>query len=169
MEEQPKLDEPYSESPLFGSAARNILPEAVAVDYLREDEHLYLGTVDGEYVDTFPFEVTRETIDRGADLYSAYCTPCHGVSGYGDGVVVAEGFQPAASFYSDELIDAPVGRFYQAITLGVGGMYSYASRIQPEDRWAVVAYIQALQLSQHASLDELPPDLQAQFDTLLNR
>jgi mono/diheme cytochrome c family protein len=170
MREQPKLSEPYDESPLFGSAAREIEPNAVAVGYLQDDAHLYTGSVDGQYVETFPFEVTDEVMQNGQDKYNAFCTPCHGVGGYGEGIVVLEGLQQMRSFHDEELRAEPAGYYFDVITNGVQteegaqAMYSYASRIEPEDRWGVVAYIRALQLSQGATLDDLPQDLQDEFN-----
>lgn len=163
MHEQPKLDEPYSASETFGTAAREILPEAVAIGHLRDDEHLYEGTMDGALADELPFELTEDVLLRGKDQFEAFCTPCHGHSGYGDGVVSLEGFPPPASYHTEELRAQPVGHFFQVITDGVGVMYSYASRIAPEDRWAIAAYIKALQLSQNATLDDLPDELQSAF------
>lgn len=164
MAEQPKLDDPYGRSPVFGRAARDILPETVPVGFLREDEHMYAGTLNGEWVDTFPMEVTQETLELGETKYEAFCSPCHGYDGYGNGIIVEEGFPPAQSFHTEEFRNAPVGRFYQAITNGQGVMFSYASRVQPEERWAIIAYIRALQLSQNASFADLPPELQAEFN-----
>lgn len=164
MQEQPKLHDPFSESPTFGTGAREILPEAVPVGFLREDEHLYYGTINGELADSFPMELTEETLLRGQQLYEAFCTPCHGYSGYGDGIVTLEGFTRPNSFHITEVRNAPLGHFYQVITNGQNSMYSYASRIEPEDRWAVVAYIQALQISQNMSYGDLPEAIQAEFD-----
>jgi mono/diheme cytochrome c family protein len=164
MQIQPKLAEPYDSSPLFGSAAREILPEAVPVGFLNDDELLTNGTVNGELATEFPFPITREILDRGQNQFNAFCAPCHGYSGYGDGVVVEEGFQPAQSFHTEEFRAVPVGRIYQAIAYGSGAMFDYAARVNVEDRWAIVAYIRALQLSQNAAYDDLPTELQSQID-----
>lgn len=168
LQEQPKLHDAYDESPTFGSAARVPLEEAVPVGFLNEDEHFYAGTVDGEFAEGFPenIEITRDLIARGQIEFESFCSPCHGYSGYGDGVLSQEGFPPPASYHTDDLRDAPAGRIYAAIANGKGTMYSYAARVEPEDRWAIVAYIRALQLSQHAEFAALPEDLQAEFDAL---
>jgi mono/diheme cytochrome c family protein len=165
MRDQPKFSEPYDSSPLFGSAARELEPNAVPVDLVREDSYLYEGTVNGEFVEGYPFEVTLDVLEEGRRQYEGFCSPCHGYGGYGDGVVAAEGYpQPApASYHIDRLRDAPNGYYYQVITQGQGQMFSYASRIAVEDRWAIVAYIRALQFSQNAQFDELPAELQSEL------
>lgn len=167
MREQPKLHEPYSDSPNFEQgAARNLDPNAVPVGYMRIDEHLYQGTVDGEYVESYPFEITRGVLEEGRRQYEAYCAMCHGFAGYGNGVVAQEGYpQPApASYHIERLRNAPEGYYFDVITNGQGLMYSYGSRIQVEDRWAIVAYIRALQFSQNANQDELPFDAASAAD-----
>ena len=164
LQEQPKLAKPFSESPTFGSSAREILPEAVPVGFLREDEHLYYGTVDGEFVDTFPMELTAETVMRGQQLFEAFCAPCHGYSGNGDGVVIQEGFSRPNSFHINQVREKTVGEYFHVITNGQNTMFNYAARIETEDRWAVAAYIRTLQISQNASYDDLPAELQAEFD-----
>lgn len=166
MQVQPKLADPYGESATFGRAAREILPEAVPVGFLQDDEHLYQGTNGGELVSTFPFEITEEILMRGREQYEGFCTPCHGYSGYGNGIVALEGFPRPASFHTDDLRSAPVGRLYQAIANGVENMYSYASRVQPEDRWAIVAYIRVMQYSQNANYADLPEAAQTALDAI---
>lgn len=99
-------------------------------------------------VTTFPFPITRETVDRGRQRYDIFCSVCHGLTGNGDGMIVRRGFRRAASFNDDRLRQAPVGHFFDAITNGWGAMPSYASQIPVQDRWAIIAYIRALQLSQ---------------------
>ncbi|NDJ59788.1 MAG: c-type cytochrome [Chloroflexi bacterium] len=165
MRDQAKFHDPYAPSETFGAAARNLDPNAVPVGFERTDEHLYEGTVDGRLADSFPFEITRETLEEGQRLYDGFCSACHGYSGYGDGVVAAEGYpMPApASYHIERLRDMPDGYYFQVITDGFGQMFSLASRIQPEDRWAIVAYVRALQLSQNATFDDLPPELQGEF------
>jgi len=165
MVDQPKLDQPYGESEVFGTAARNILPEAVPVGFEREDELFHFGTVDGQLADELPIELTEEVFTRGRHLYEQLCSPCHGMSGYGNGVLSEEGFPQPASYHTDYLRGVQLGSIYQTITYGQGAMYSYGSRIpQVEDRWAIVAYIRALQLSQFANYDALPEEFQASVD-----
>lgn len=163
MRVQPKLAKPFMESPEFGVAARDILPEAVAVGQLNEDELFYNGTIDGELADVFPFPVTADVIARGQSKFNAFCTPCHGYGGYGDGVIYEEGFPTPASYHDPVIREKPVGHYYQVISYGFNNMYNYANRVQPEDRWAIVAYIRTLQLSQNAELDQLPPEIQSEL------
>jgi mono/diheme cytochrome c family protein len=99
-------------------------------------------------IDTFPFPVSKEVVDRGRERYEIFCTACHGLTGNGDGMIVRRGFRRAASFNDDRLRQAPVGHFFDAITNGWGAMPSYASQIPVQDRWAIITYIRALQLSQ---------------------
>jgi cytochrome c len=106
--------------------------------------------------DKFPFPMTREDIERGRQRYNIYCTPCHAYTGSGNGMIVQRGFPQPPSFHIDRLRQAPVGHFYQVMTDGFGLMYSYAARVEPEDRWRIAAYIRALQLSQHATIDDVP-------------
>lgn len=164
MREQPKLHEPYDESPTFGAAARDILPEAVRADTLRTDTHFYDGTVDGELASTIPIEITADALANGQTNFQSFCSPCHGYAGFGDGVIAREGFPPPASYHTEELRGAPVGRLYQAIAYGKGNMFDYAARLTPEERWEVVAYIRALQLSQFAQVDALPSEIQAELE-----
>ncbi|MEZ4581708.1 MAG: hypothetical protein R3A10_08730 [Caldilineaceae bacterium] len=109
MRVQPKLAKPFMESPEFGVAARDILPEAVAVGQLNEDELFYNGTIDGELADVFPFPVTADVIARGQSKFNAFCTPCHGYGGYGDGVIYEEGFPTPASYHDPVIREKPVG------------------------------------------------------------
>lgn len=151
LREQPKYNKPYDASPIFGSAARQLDPNAVPIGYLREDDHLYRGLVNGEPAETYPFEITSAILDEGRRLYEGYCSACHGYSGYGNGVTTLEGYpQPGPrSFHEDALRDAPNGRYFNAITNGVGTMFSYGARITPEERWAIIAYVRAMQYSQN--------------------
>ena len=109
-------------------------------------------------VRAFPFEVTREVLERGQQRYNIYCAPCHGRTGNGQGMIVQRGLRAPVSYHTERLRNAPVGHFYNVITNGYGAMYSYKARVSPADRWAIVAYIRALQLSQHASLEDVPAD-----------
>ena len=99
-------------------------------------------------VEVFPIAVTKDVVTRGKERYEIFCSACHGLTGNGDGMIVRRGFRRAASFNDDRLRQAPVGHFFDAITNGWGAMPSYAPQIPTEDRWAITAYIRALQLSQ---------------------
>jgi mono/diheme cytochrome c family protein len=108
-------------------------------------------------VETFPFPVTKEILGRGQERYQIFCSVCHGVTGVGDGMIVRRGFRRAASFHDDRLRQAPVGHFFDAITNGWGAMPSYATQIPVSDRWAIIGYIRALQLSRQNEQAQLPP------------
>lgn len=107
-------------------------------------------------VELFPIPVTKELVSRGKERYQIFCSACHGLTGNGDGMIVRRGFRRAASFNDDRLRQAPVGHFFDAITNGWGAMPSYASQIPPEDRWAIIAYARALQLSQQSQQSLTP-------------
>ena len=108
--------------------------------------------------------ITLALLQRGQERFDIYCAPCHSVAGDGDGFIARRGFPHPPSYHTDALRAAGDAHFYAVITDGYGAMYSYASRLTPEDRMAVVAYIRALQLSQHASLDDVPPDQRAALE-----
>ena len=110
-------------------------------------------------VEIFPITITKDVVTRGKERYEIFCSACHGLTGTGDGMIVRRGFRRAASFNDDRLRQAPVGHFFDAITNGWGAMPSYAPQIPPEDRWAIIAYIRALQLSQQnqAQNGQTPP------------
>lgn len=110
-------------------------------------------------------EISRALLTRGRAVFDAVCAPCHGQAGDGQGMVVERGFPPPPSFHQDRLRESSDAHLYRVITDGRGLMYSYADRVAPDDRWAVVAYIRALQLSQHAPVAELPPELRAALRT----
>lgn len=164
MQVQPRYD-PLAPSTFFddGRSVRPEVPDTVARGHLRIDEHLYTGKVNGVPVETFPFPITRQVLERGRDRYNIYCTPCHDYTGSGRGMVVQRGFPPPPSYHTDRLRQAPVGHFFDVITNGYGTMYSYKARIPAADRWAIVAYLRALQMSQHATLEDVPPEERAKL------
>jgi len=108
-------------------------------------------------VDTFPFPVTPDIVNRGQERYQIFCSACHGAVGYGDGMVVRRGYRRPQSFHTDQLRQAPVGHFFDVMTNGWGAMPSYAPQVPVRDRWAIVAYIRALQLSQNQQAGTPPP------------
>jgi len=158
MYDQPRY-EIYEASEFFenGSSARPLVPGVVPRPQRGEDLRpaYTTGMVGGLLVDEFPIKVDRELIVRGQDRYRIYCTPCHGELGDGKGMVVQRGFNPPPSYHSEVVRSKPVGHYFDVITRGFGTMYSYAARLPVHDRWAVVAYIRALQLSQHVPADQL--------------
>jgi mono/diheme cytochrome c family protein len=158
---------PYQPSEFFadGTSARPEPADTVARGQLRDDALLFTGKDEsGQEATEFPFPVSREVLARGRQRYEIYCTPCHGYTGDGDGIVVQRGFTPPPSYHSDRLRQAPVGHFFAVMTNGVGSMPSYANQVAVSDRWAIVAYIRALQLSQAAPLDAVSPEGRRQLE-----
>jgi mono/diheme cytochrome c family protein len=145
-------------------ASRTAPAGTVARGWLRADEALYTGKVNGQPVATFPFAITRENLARGRQRYNIYCTPCHGLVGDGNGMVVQRGLRQAASFHQDRLRQETPGYFYDVITNGFGAMPDYATQIPVQDRWLIVAYVKALQLSQHASVEDVPAERRAELE-----
>ena len=158
MYDQPKY-EAYDASTFFkdGSSSRQQVEGTVARGDLEADSLYYTGKVDGKDADVFPFEVTREDLELGRERYQIFCSPCHGRAGDGRGMVVRRGFSPPPTFHSEYLRKKPVGHIYSVITHGYGAMYSYAARVPVRDRWAITAYIRAMQYSREASVDDLTP------------
>lgn len=165
MHDTPRY-EAYEASAFFadGKAARPTPTGTVARGWLREDEALYTGRANGELVSEFPFPVSQADLQRGRERYGVYCTPCHGILGDGQGMVVQRGLRRAASYHQDRLRDEKVGYFYDVVTNGFGAMQGYAEQIPVRDRWLIVAYVRALQLSQHATMAEVPADRQGTLD-----
>jgi len=159
--------ERFEKSTFFedGRSSRPPVEGAVARGELRADDHFYTGHVNGEQATTFPMTVDRDFVMRGRERYEIYCTPCHGEVGDGAGAIVARGFQRPPSYHQDRLRNAPVGHFYDVITNGKGRMYSFNDRIQPKDRWAITAYIRALQLSQAVDADTLPAEMRSELSS----
>ena len=156
MHVQPKYL-PYEPTTFFddGRSERPVVPGTVARGHLHLDELLYTGKENGVLADKFPFPITRADLERGRERYNIYCTPCHDYTGGGHGMIVQRGFPPPPSFHIDRLRTAPAGHFFDAMTNGDGSMYSYATRVEPEDRWRIAAYIRALQLSHQATIQDV--------------
>jgi hypothetical protein len=159
MHVQPKYL-PYEETNFFpdGRTERQPVPGTVARGQLRLDELLYSGKENGTVADEFPFPITPADLQRGQEQFNVYCTPCHDYMGYGNGMIVQRGFPRPPSYHIDRLRAAPAGHFFEVMTNGFGRMYSYAARVTPEDRWRITAYIRVLQLSQHATVEDVPAD-----------
>ena len=157
MHDQPKY-ESLEASTFFpdGRASRPLVPGTVARGQLREDTHLYEGKVSGKPAETFPFPIDLKTLERGQQRYNIYCSPCHDRVGNGNGMVVRRGFRPPPSYHIERLRKVPPGYLYDVITNGFGAMQDYAAQIPVRDRWAIVAYVRALQLSQNATLNDVP-------------
>ncbi|MEZ4655371.1 MAG: cytochrome c [Candidatus Eisenbacteria bacterium] len=171
----PDMDQQFkyksqSFNPLFldGRSMRMPIDGTVARGELASDDHLYRGMVDGEWATTFPMSVTPELMARGQQRFGIYCSPCHGLSGNGQGTVAqrADALQmatwvPPASVHSDLVRSRPVGHLFNTITNGIRTMPPYGPQISVGDRWAIVAYVRALQRSQHATIDDVPPDMRS--------
>lgn len=157
--------EPLEASSFFsdGQSYRPQISETVARGQLRLDSHYYDGKVDGELSYDLPVPVTKELLTRGKERFGIYCTPCHGHTGKGDGIIVKRGLKAPSSFHEQRLRDMPISYFFDVITNGYGIMYSYASRVPTADRWAISAYIRTLQLSQNIDYDQLPDEDQSQL------
>jgi mono/diheme cytochrome c family protein len=160
MAEQPRYD-PLEPSTFFadGQSARPLVPGTVAHDEpLTVDTPLYTGKAGEKFVEAFPFAVTLDGLKRGRERYDIFCSPCHSRLGDGNGMIVQRGYTRPPSFHTDRLRAAPAGYFFSVMTDGFGAMPAYAAQIPPQDRWAIIAYIRGLQLSQHATLAEVPPE-----------
>jgi mono/diheme cytochrome c family protein len=162
MFDQPKY-KALQASEFFGDgrSARPLVEGTVARGFLRADKHLYEGVVDGKPAEAFPFAVTAADLARGRERFNIYCSPCHDQAGTGNGMVVQRGFKVPPSYHIARLREAPPGYIYDVITRGFGQMSSYAAQVPPEDRWRIVAYVRALQLSQNAKLEDVPEPLRA--------
>lgn len=175
MHDQPK-HKAFTRSVLFKDqrSARPLVPGTVARGKLNESDHYYRGKVDGKPAETFPAELAayfgaqapggaaeggwqQALVDRGQDRFAIHCTPCHGLVGDGNSIVVQRGMRRPPSFHIERLQKSPPGYFYDVITNGFGAMFDLADRVKVEDRWAIVAYVRALQLSQNATLADVPP------------
>jgi mono/diheme cytochrome c family protein len=165
MHDAPRY-EPLEASTFFanGQASRMLVANTVPRGLLRADTHLNEGRVDGQVATTFPMAITPAVMQRGQERFNVFCSPCHGRTGSGNGMVVQRGFRAPPSYHEDRLRNAPVGYFFDVMTNGFGAMQDYASQVPVADRWAIAAYIRALQLSQRATLADVPADRRAELD-----
>ena len=171
MHDAPRYD-PYERSEIFpnNSSAQPLVagtvPRAAGLDYnggqggagvaLVEDELLLTGKQNGQLAAVFPFEITKADLDRGEERFNIYCSPCHGRTGEGNGMVVQRGFRQAANYHIDRLRAMPIGYFIDVMTNGFGAMPDYKMQLVPADRWRVAAYVRALQLSHAAAEGDVP-------------
>lgn len=164
MHDQPKY-KPFRSSDFFGDerSARPFVEDTVARGQLRDDPAYFTGKQGGVAVDTLPVPVTPALMRRGQERYGIYCTPCHGLNGRGDGIVVQRGYRRPSSFHVDRLRNGKDGYFFDVITAGFGAMPDYAAQVTVADRWAIVAYVRALQLSENARLEDVPPERRAEL------
>ncbi len=165
MDNQPRFKS-QQPNPLFadGRELRPPVDGTVAQGRLDEDERVFRGADRGAWVEQIPVRLTSQLLQRGKERYGIYCAPCHGLAGYGDGIVAAradrlqEGtWVPPSSYHADPVLSRPAGHLFNTITHGIRNMPSYGEQIPVLDRWAVVSYVRALQRSQHASPRDLPP------------
>jgi mono/diheme cytochrome c family protein len=165
MHDNPRY-EPLEQTTFFadGRSQRPLVANTVARGFLRDDEHLYAGKVNGQLATTFPVPVNAQLMLRGQERFNVFCTPCHGHTGLGDGMVVRRGYRAPTSFHDARLRQAPPGYIFDVITNGFGAMPDYASQIPVMDRWAIAAYLKALQLSQNATVNDVPPDKRGELD-----
>jgi len=165
MHDAPRY-EPLEANTFFanGSASRMLVANTVPRGLLREDTHLNEGKVDGRLATTFPMPVTADVMARGQERFNVFCSPCHGRTAQGNGLVVQRGFRAPPSLHEDRLRNAPVGYFFDVMTHGFGAMPDYATQVPVADRWAIAAYIRALQYSEHATVDDVPVDQRAGLD-----
>lgn len=166
MHDQPKYI-PLRPSEFFadGRSERPLIAGTVARGHLNDDSAYFDGKgADGKPIEQFPFPVTKEVIERGQNRYNIYCTPCHDRLGEGNGMVVRRGYRHPPSYHIERLRNAPDGYIYDVITNGFGAMPDYAAQVPVRDRWAIVAYIRALQLSHNASINDVPADQRGQLN-----
>jgi mono/diheme cytochrome c family protein len=168
MHDQPKM-KPLRESEMFADkrSARPLVPGTVARGTLREDTVLYTGKVGNEFVTEIPVKVDAELLERGRTEFQVFCSPCHGRTGRGDGMIVQRGFKKPSSYHVDRLRQMPIGYFYDVMTNGFGAMSDYAGQVTPQDRWAIAAFVRALQLSQYAPAGDVPEDRRGELDRSL--
>jgi mono/diheme cytochrome c family protein len=168
MHDQPKY-RPLRGSEIFADkrSARPFVPGTVARGTLREDAVLYTGTIGTEFVTGIPVKVTAELLARGRTQFRVFCSPCHGRTGRGDGMIVQRGFKKPSSYHVDRLRQAPIGYFYDVMTNGFAAMSDYSAQVSPADRWAIAAYVRALQYSQYAPAAEVPADKHGELERSL--
>jgi len=164
MHDQPKY-QAYEASAFFadGRASRPRVPGTVARGQLAEDALFHTGMAGEAFAEVFPFAVTGDVLARGRERYDIFCAPCHDRVGNGNGMIVQRGFKRPPSFHDERLRTSPPGYFFAVMTNGFGVMSSYAAQVPPRDRWAITAYVRALQLSQHAVLAEWPVAVRAEL------
>lgn len=164
MQDQPKY-KPLGENRFFadGRDARPIPAGTIARDELNDTDPFHTGVANGAFLDTIPETIDTQVLERGRDRFDIYCSPCHGRTGDGNGMVAQRGVRAPANFHSDRLRSVPPGYIFQVITNGYGAMGDYGDQIPVNDRWAIVAYLRALQLSENATLNDVPPDARGQL------
>ena len=168
MHDQPKY-KPYRQSEFFsdGRAMRPFVAGTVARGTLREATPYNTGKIGEDFTTEFPVAVTADLLERGRGEFQVFCSPCHGRTGMGDGMIVQRGFKRPISYHVDRLRQMPIGYFFDVITNGYGAMSDYASQVPVADRWAIAAYVRTLQLSQYAPAAEVPADRRGELEASL--
>jgi mono/diheme cytochrome c family protein len=163
MQDQPKFV-PQRSTTFFtdGRSVRPQVAHTVARGQLGEDSFFYTGLIEGKEADLMPFPVSMQVLARGQERFNIYCTPCHSRVGNGAGMIVQRGYKPAGNFHSARILAEPLGHYFYVMTNGYGAMPDYSAQLTPADRWAVAAYIRALQISQNANEREVPSGVQVQ-------
>ena len=163
MQNQPRMF-PQRGTTLFadGRSVRPQVEHTVARGQLYENDYFYTGLMNGKEADVMPFKVTMQVLDRGQERFNIYCTPCHSRVGNGAGMIVERGYKPAGNFHDPKRLAEPLSHYFYVMTNGYGAMPDYKAQIAPADRWAIAAYIRALQLSQNATLADVPAGTQVQ-------
>ncbi len=166
MQDQPKY-KPLGASRFFadGRDSRPLPAGVIARDELDEDDSFHTGAQNGTFLETIPAPVTAELLERGRDRFNIFCSPCHGQTGDGYGMIRQRGFWIPSNLHTDRLRAVPPGYVFQVISNGYGAMPDYRDQIEAADRWAIVAYIHALQLSRHATIGDVPADARKQLET----
>lgn len=166
MQDQPKY-KPLGASRFFadGRDARPIPAGTIARDELNNNDSFHTGEKDSEFLDTIPLKVDSALLHRGQERFDIYCSPCHARTGDGNGMVAQRGVKIPADFHTDRLRSVPPGYIYQVIKNGYGAMGDYGDQIPVNDRWAIVAYVKALQLSRDATLSDVPVDQRGHLET----
>ncbi|MEZ5398567.1 MAG: cytochrome c [Bryobacteraceae bacterium] len=166
MHDQPRY-RPLQGSSFYpdGRASRPIIDGTVAWGKLKTDTAMYKGKAGNAFISEIPVPVNLALLERGQQRFNIYCSPCHGRTGDGEGMVSQRGFKHPPSYHSDKLRGQPVGYYFDVISNGFGAMASYASRVPVQDRWAIIAYIRALQYSRMATVDDVPESLRSQLNS----
>ncbi len=164
MQDQPKYT-PLQPSSFFvdGRSARPIPANTIARGHLNDEDAFHTGAENGAFLDSIPVALSRPVLERGRQRYDIYCAPCHSGLGDGNGMIARRGFKIPANFHTDRLRQAPPGYIFQVISNGYGAMPDYSHQINVNDRWAIVAYVKALQLSRNATAADVPPEAKSKL------
>lgn len=167
MQDQPRY-KPLRPSRFFADerSARPVPAGTIARDELNDTDVLHTGLSNGVFTIQFPVPITKALLVRGQQRYNIYCTPCHGFLGDGNGMIAKRGFKWPANLHSDRLRNAPPGYLFQVVSNGYGAMPAYRHQIEPNDRWAILAYVRALQLSRNATVADVPAAGRAELEKL---